>query len=98
MAVERKSIIRFHARPGKEGEVAQFLRDALPLAQDEPETVRWYALQLDDSTFGVFDTFADDAGRQAHIDGAIADALQERWQDPLSRPPEVTLVDLLAVK
>ena len=46
----------------------------------------------------MFDTFADAAGRQAHIDGAIADALKERWQDLLSRPPEVTLVDLLAVK
>ena len=99
MPTERKSILlRLHAKPGKEGEVAQFLKDALPMAQDEPDTVRWYALQIDDTTFGVFDTFADDAGRQAHIDGLIADALKENWEDLLSRPPEFDLVDLIAVK
>ena len=47
---------------------------------------------------GVFGTSADDTSRQVYVGGAIADALQERWQDLLSRPPEVTLVDLLAVK
>ena len=99
MPTERKSILlRLHAKPGREADVAQFLKDALPLAQDEPGTVRWYALQIDDTTFGVFDTFADDDGRQAHIDGLIADALKEKWEDLLSRPPEVNMVDLIAVK
>ena len=99
MAAEQKALlVRLHARPGKEGEVAEFLKSALPMAQDESGTVRWYALQLDDVTFGIFDTFAGDDGRQAHLDGPIAAALMENADVLLSRPPEIEEVDLLAVK
>ena len=99
MANERKALLaRLHAKPGKEGEVAEFLKSALPLAQQEDGTIKWYALQLDDTTFGIFDTFADDEGRQAHLDGDIAAALMDKADDLLSKPPQIEQVDLLAAK
>ena len=95
---ERKALLaRLHAKPGKEADLAAFLTSALPTAQDEAGTIKWYALQIDDSTFGIFDTFADDAGRQAHLDGPIAAALMERADALLSQPPTIESVDLLAV-
>ncbi len=99
MATERKALLaRLHAKPGKEAEVAAFLTSALPMAQQEDATIKWYALQLDDSTFGIFDTFADDDGRQAHLDGDIAAALMENADALLDRPPVIEQVDLLAAK
>ena len=99
MATEQKALLaRLHAKPGKEGEVAEFLKGALPLAEQEDGTVKWYALQIDDTTFGIFDTFAADEGRRAHLDGPIAAALMENADALLSRPPEIEMVDLLAAK
>ncbi|PAP77884.1 putative quinol monooxygenase [Rubrivirga marina] len=99
MATEQKALLaRLHAKPGKEAEVAAFLKSALPLAQQEDATIRWYALQLDDTTFGIFDTFADDDGRQAHLDGDIAAALMDKADELLDRPPQIEQVDLLAAK
>ena len=99
MPTERKALLaRLHAKPGKEGEVAEFLKGALALARQEDATVKWYALQIDDTTFGVFDTFADDDGRQAHLDGDIAAALMENAEALLSQPPQIEQVDLLAAK
>lgn len=99
MATEQKALLaRLHAKPGKEDEVAAFLKSALPMAQAEDGTVKWYALQLDDSTFGIFDTFADDDGRQAHLDGDIAAALMEHADDLLAQPPQIEQVDVLAAK
>jgi len=99
MATEQKALLaRLHAKPGKEAEVAAFLKSALPLAQQEDATIKWYALQLDDTTFGIFDTFADDDGRQAHLDGDIAAALMDKADELLDRPPEIEQVDLLAAK
>ncbi len=99
MATEQKALLaRLHAKPGKEAEVAAFLKSALPLAQQEDGTIKWYALQLDDSTFGIFDTFADDDGRRAHLDGPIAAALMENAEALLDRPPVIEQVDLLAAK
>ena len=99
MATEQKALLaRLHAKPGKEDEVAAFLKSALPMAQAEDGTVKWYALQLDDTTFGIFDTFADDDGRQAHLDGDIAAALMEHADDLLAQPPQIEQVDVLAAK
>jgi len=99
MATEKKSLLaRLQAKPGKEQEVAAFLKNALPAAEAEEDTIRWYALQIDESTFGIFDTFADDAGRQAHLDGEIAAALMERADELLAEPPQIEHVELLAVK
>ena len=86
------------AKPGKEAEVESFLKSALPLAQAEPQTISWYAIKIDASTFGVFDTFADDSGRDAHLNGKIAGALMEHAADLLSEPPDIRKVDILAAK
>jgi len=91
-------LARVEAKPGKEQQVADFLKSALPLAQAEPGTVRWYALQLGPSTFGIFDTFADEAGRDAHLGGEIAKALMSHADELLAVPPVIEKVDLLAVK
>ena len=90
--------VRLEAKPGKEQEVADFLRSGLPLAQEEPATTAWFALQMDPSTFGIFDAFPDDAGRQAHLSGAIAAALMAKASELLSAPPTIEKVDVLAAK
>jgi quinol monooxygenase YgiN len=91
-------LVRVEAKPGKEQTVADFLAGALALAQAEPETVSWYALQLGPSTFGVFDTFETEAARQLHLSGDIAKALMANAEALFSVPPVIEMVDLLAVK
>ncbi len=91
-------LVRLSAKPGKEEEVAQFLTGALPLAQAEAATPAWFALRLSPNEFGIFDAFADDAGRQAHLAGQIAAALMARAPDLLSEPPRIEKVDVLAAK
>jgi quinol monooxygenase YgiN len=91
-------LVRLVARPGKEEEVAAFLTDALPLAIAEPATIAWFALRLGPSTFGIFDAFPDEAGRQAHVTGVIADALKARARDLLAERPTVEDVDILVAK
>jgi len=91
-------LVRLEARPGKEKEVSEFIQSALALAQAEPMTIRWYALQLGPSTFGIFDTFQNEEGRQTHLSGPIAQALLARAGELLAQPPQIQPVDLLAVK
>jgi len=91
-------LARLEAKPGKEQEVADFIKSALPLAQAETGTIRWYALQIGPSTFGIFDTFADETGRNAHLGGEIAKALMAHADELLATPPVIEKVDLLAVK
>ncbi|HTV39976.1 MAG TPA: hypothetical protein VMF08_05340 [Candidatus Sulfotelmatobacter sp.] len=86
------------AKAGKEDEVELFLKSALPLAAQEPGTVVWFALRLDGNTFGIFDAFADEAGREAHLSGPIAAALMAKWKDLLSEPPAINKIDVLAAK
>ncbi len=91
-------LVRLEAKPGKEQAVAAFLRSGLPLAQNEPDTVTWYGIQLGPSTFGIFDTFPGDAGRQAHLSGPIAAALMANAADLLASDPVIEMVDVLAAK
>lgn len=91
-------LARLEAKAGKEQQVADFIKSALPLAEAEPGTIRWYALQISPSTFGIFDTFADEAGRDAHLGGEIAKALMAHADDLLAAPPVIEKVTLLAVK
>lgn len=91
-------LARVEAKPGKENDVLEFLKSALPLAQDEPGTVRWYALQIGPSTFGIFDTFETEDARQAHLSGEIAKALMANASELLAKEPVLEMVDLLAVK
>lgn len=91
-------LAHLEAKPGKEQQLADFLRSALPMAEAEPGTIRWYAVQLGPSTFGIFDTFTDEAGRDAHLAGEIAKALTAHADELLAVPPVIEKVDLLAVK
>ncbi len=90
--------VRLEAKPGKEAAVAEFLAGALPLANAESGTTAWFALKFGPSTFGVFDAFEDEAGRQAHLTGPIAAALMANASELLSAPPNIEQIDLLAAK
>ena len=90
--------VRLEARAGKEAEVAAFLKSGLALVQEEPATTAWFGLQLGPSTFGIFDAFPDEAGRQAHLTGRVAAALMANAAELLSQPPSIEKVDVLAAK
>ena len=96
--VHKALLAQLEAKPGKEAEVARFLAEAVALARAEDRTVHWFALQLGPGRFGVFDTFADDTGRQAHLEGRIAQALMAHAPDLLASPPDIQPVDILAAK
>ena len=91
-------LLRLEAKPGKEADVEAFLRDALPVVEDEPATTAWFAIRLGPSTFGIFDAFPNDAGRQAHITGRVADALKARASELFAQPPTIEKIDVLAAK
>ena len=90
--------VRLHAKPGKEADVARFLESGLALANQEATTPIWFALRLGPATFGIFDAFADDAGRKAHLAGPIAAALMAKAPELLAEPPQIEHVDVLAAK
>ena len=91
-------LVRLEAKPGKEQAVEDFLNSGLPLARNEPATVAWFAIKLGPSTFGIFDAFPDDEGRQAHLSGPIAAALMANASELLAEPPAIEKVDVLAAK
>jgi quinol monooxygenase YgiN len=91
-------LVRLEAKPGKEAEVEKFLNSGLAIVQEEPATVTWYAIKLGPSTFGIFDTFPDDKGRQAHLTGKVAAALMANASELLSQPPQIEQVEILAAK
>jgi quinol monooxygenase YgiN len=90
--------VRLEAKPGKEHEVAAFLKQGLALANQEPTTPVWFALQLGPRTFGVFDAFRDEAGRQQHLSGPIAQALMAKAPDLLAAAPTIERIDVLGAK
>lgn len=90
--------VRLDAKPGKEKEVADFLRDGLAIVQEEPATTAWFAVQLGVSTFGIFDAFPDEAGRHAHLTGRVAAALMAKASELLANPPAIEKIDVLAAK
>jgi quinol monooxygenase YgiN len=91
-------LARLEAKPGKVSAVEALLKDALPLANAETATTVWFALKIGPSTFGIFDAFADESGRQAHLAGQIAAALMAKAPELLSQPPTIERVDVLAAK
>ena len=91
-------LVRLEAKPGKEREVETFLRGGLPIVEDEPATIAWFAIRLGPSTFGIFDAFPDESGRQAHLSGRVAAALMAKASELLSKPPAIEKVDVLAAK
>ncbi|HKO13171.1 MAG TPA: antibiotic biosynthesis monooxygenase [Acidobacteriaceae bacterium] len=86
------------AKPGKEAEVEAFLRQGAELARKETGTVTWYAIREDDGQYGIFDTFNDEAGREAHLNGEIAKALMARADELLREPPKIHKIQVIAVK
>ena len=86
------------AKPGKEDELSAFLKSALPLAAQETKTLSWFAFRIGPSKFGIFDTFPDEDGRNAHINGEIAKALFAKADELLAAPPEIEKPDILAAK
>ena len=90
--------VRLEAKPGKEKELAHFLQGGLDLARQEGTTPVWFALQLGPSTFGIFDAFSDEAGRQAHLNGPIAQALGANAPNLLAQAPSIERIDVLGAK
>jgi quinol monooxygenase YgiN len=90
--------VRMEAKPGKEEAVASFLRDALPVVQAEDRTEAWFAIRLGPSTFGIFDAFPDESGRQAHLSGRVAAELKKRAPELFSTAPAIDKADVLAAK
>ena len=91
-------LVRLESKPGKEAEVEAFLKSGLALVEDEPETTAWFAIRMGPSTFGIFDAFPNDSGREAHLSGKVAAALMAKASDLLAQPPVIERVDVLAVK
>lgn len=90
--------VRLVAKPGKEAEVEKFLKDGLPVVQEEPATVAWFGIRMGPSTFGIFDAFPDEAGRQAHLNGKVAAALMAKASELLAEPPKIEKIEVLAAK
>ena len=91
-------LVRLEAKPGQEKALESFLKSALPLANEETLTPVWFALKIGPSTFGIFDAFADESGRKAHLTGQIAAALMAKAGELLAVAPTIEQVDVLAVK
>ncbi len=90
--------VRLEAKAGKEDELADFLRNAQQLVEEEQATTAWFAVRLDPSTFGIFDVFPDEPGRQAHLSGRVASALFAKAPELLIKEPVIEKLDVLASK
>ncbi|MBN9389814.1 MAG: antibiotic biosynthesis monooxygenase [Chloroflexi bacterium] len=91
-------LVTLEAKPGKEAEVESFLNSGLALVQEELDTTAWFAIRIGPTTFGIFDAFPDESGRQAHLAGKVAAALMEKAPALLAQPPDIKSVDVLAAK
>lgn len=89
-------MVMLEARPGKEADAEAFLKSAQPLALNENGTVKWYAIKAGPAKFVIFDTFANEGGRDAHLSGEIAKALGARANELFARPPQIEKVEILA--
>jgi len=89
-------LVTLEARVGKEADAEAFLKSAQPLALNEQATLKWYAIKIGPGRFGIFDTFVNEAGRDAHLTGEIAKALTARADELFANPPQVEKVEILA--
>jgi len=90
--------VKLEAKQGKVAEVEKFLKSALPLANQENETTAWFSIRLGPTTFAIFDAFHGESGREAHLNGKIAEALMAQASDLLAEPPSINKADVLASK
>jgi quinol monooxygenase YgiN len=91
-------LVTLEAKPGRESDVQTFLEGGLALVNEEPETTAWFAIRMGPTTFGIFDVFPSDAGRQVHLRGRVAEALMRQAADLFASPPDIANVDVLAAK
>jgi quinol monooxygenase YgiN len=91
-------LVRMESKPDKESDVEAFLRGGLALVQEEADTTAWFAIKMGPSTYGIFDAFPGDEGRDAHLNGAVAAALMQQADELFSEPPAIEKVDVLAAK
>jgi quinol monooxygenase YgiN len=91
-------LVTLEAKAGREGDVASFLTGALSLVRQEPETTAWFAVRLGPTRFAIFDAFAEEAGRDAHLGGQVAAALMEQAPDLFAQPPSIEKAEILAEK
>ena len=98
MTIDRGILALLEAKPGKGDDLAAFLAQGRALAAAEEGTVTWYAFKLNDTTYGIFDTFEGEDGRQAHLNGAIPAALGQVGPDLLARDADIRLAEVIAVK
>ena len=91
-------LVTLEAKPGREADVQRFLEGGLALVNEEPETTAWFAIRMGPATYGIFDVFPSDAGRQAHLQGRVADALMAQAADLFAKPPDIQPIDVLAAK
>ncbi|MDG0816698.1 putative quinol monooxygenase [Bdellovibrio svalbardensis] len=96
--VKAALLVRMEAKPGKEKEVEDFLKGALPLVEEELNTTAWFAIRLSPLVFGIFDAFPDESGRQAHLVGKVAEALMKKAPDLFLKEPTIEKVEVLADK
>lgn len=90
--------VHLQAKPDKTSDVEAFLASALPLVQKEKDTITWYAMKMGENSYGIFDTFAEESGREAHLNGAIAAALKDKAEELFAEPPKISKVKLIAAK
>ncbi|HKE68098.1 MAG TPA: antibiotic biosynthesis monooxygenase [Nocardioidaceae bacterium] len=91
-------LVTIEARPGRERDVEHFLDSGLSLVNEEPETALWFAIHLGGPRYGIFDVFLDDAGRDAHLHGKVAEALMAQSEDLFTGPPDIQRIDIRAAK
>jgi quinol monooxygenase YgiN len=96
--IRKALLVRLEAKRGKEKEVESFLKSALPMVEQEPNTISWYAIKLSDTTFGIFDTFPDEGGKQSHLAGKVAVALMAKAPELFAQRPVIEQVEVLASK
>ena len=98
MAIEIGLLATIEAKPDKGDELGEFLKGAQEHAEAEGGTITWYAFKMSNTTYGIFDTFETEEGRQAHLSGPIVRALGEAGPDLLDGEPMIMQLDILAVK
>jgi quinol monooxygenase YgiN len=91
-------LVTLEAKPGREADVQRFLEGGLALVNEEPETTAWFAIRMGPTSYGIFDVFPSDAGRQAHLQGRVAEALMAQAADLFASPPDIQPIDVLAAK
>lgn len=96
--VTKALFVQLQAKAGREADVERFLRDGLSIVEQEAGTTAWFAVRMRPSTFGIFDAFPDEAGRQAHLAGGVAQALKAQAPDLFAEPPSIGKIDVLAAK